>query len=30
MTPDGRKQLKAELSGYDRFTQAIQEVLRTA
>ncbi len=30
LTPDGRKQLKAELSGFDRFTQAIQEVLRTA
>jgi PadR family transcriptional regulator PadR len=30
LTPDGRKQLKAELSGYDRVTQAIQEVLRTA
>ena len=30
LTPDGRKQLKAEVSGFDRFTQAIQEVLRTA
>lgn len=30
LTPDGRKQLKAELSGYDRITQAIQDVLRTA
>jgi transcriptional regulator len=30
LTADGRKQLKAELSGYDRFTQAIQDVLRTA
>jgi transcriptional regulator len=30
LTPDGRKQLKQELSGYDRVTQAIQEVLRTA
>jgi len=30
LTPEGRKQLKAELSGYDRMTQAIQEVLRTA
>jgi transcriptional regulator len=30
LTADGRKQLKAELSGYDRVTQAIQEVLRTA
>lgn len=30
LTPDGRQQLKQELSGYDRVTQAIQEVLRTA
>jgi PadR family transcriptional regulator, regulatory protein PadR len=30
LTPDGRKQLKAELSGYDRVTQAVQDVLRTA
>ena len=30
LTPEGRKQLKAELSGYDRMTQAIQDVLRTA
>jgi transcriptional regulator len=30
LTPQGRKQLQAELSGYDRVTQAIQEVLRTA
>ena len=30
LTADGRKQLKAELSGYDRFTQAIRDVLRTA
>jgi transcriptional regulator len=30
LTPHGRKQLKAEVSGFDRFTQAIQEVLRTA
>jgi transcriptional regulator len=30
LTPEGRKQLKAELSGYDRVTQAIQDVLRTA
>ncbi len=30
LTTDGRKQLKAELSEYDRVTQAIQEVLRTA
>jgi PadR family transcriptional regulator, regulatory protein PadR len=30
LTTEGRKQLKAELSGYDRVTQAIQDVLRTA
>jgi PadR family transcriptional regulator PadR len=30
LTPEGRKQLKAELSDYDRVTQAIQAVLRTA
>ncbi len=30
LTPQGRKQLKAELSDYDRLTQAIQTVLRTA
>ena len=30
LTPEGRKHLKAELSEYDRVTQAIQEVLRTA
>jgi PadR family transcriptional regulator, regulatory protein PadR len=30
LTADGRKQLKAELSGYDRVTQAIRDVLRTA
>ena len=30
LTPDGRKHLKAELSGYDRVTQAIQDILRTA
>ena len=30
LTPEGRLQLKEELSGYDRATQAIQEVLRTA
>src|ERR1700735_867261 len=30
LTPAGRKQLEAELSEYDRVTQAIQEVLRTA
>lgn len=30
LTPAGRAQLKAELAGYDRITQAIQDVLRTA
>src|SRR5579862_1309658 len=30
LTPDGRKQLKLELAGYDRVTQAIQDILRTA
>lgn len=30
LTRDGRKQLKTELSDYDRITQAIQDVLRTA
>jgi PadR family transcriptional regulator PadR len=30
LTPDGRKHLKAELSEYDRVTQAIQDILRTA
>ena len=30
ITPEGRRQLEAELSDYDRVTQAIQEVLRTA
>jgi PadR family transcriptional regulator, regulatory protein PadR len=30
LTPDGRKYLKAELSDFERFTQAIQDVLRTA
>jgi PadR family transcriptional regulator, regulatory protein PadR len=30
LTPDGRKHLKAELSDYDRVTQAIQNILRTA
>ena len=30
LTPDGRKQLEAELSGYDRVHEAIQSVLRTA
>ena len=30
LTPAGRAQLKSELAGYDRVTQAIQEILRTA
>lgn len=30
LTPEGRAQLKSELAGYDRITQAIQDVLRTA
>ncbi len=30
LTPLGKKQLEAELSDYDRVTQAIQSVLRTA
>ena len=30
LTPAGRKQLQAELSNYDRVTEAIQAVLRTA
>jgi transcriptional regulator len=30
LTREGRAQLKSELSSYDRITQAIQEVLRTA
>jgi transcriptional regulator len=30
LTPAGRKQLEAELSGYDRMNEAIQAVLRTA
>jgi PadR family transcriptional regulator PadR len=30
LTPEGRKRLKAELSEYDRMTQAIQAILRTA
>lgn len=30
LTRDGRAQLKSELSDYDRVTQAIQSVLRTA
>jgi PadR family transcriptional regulator, regulatory protein PadR len=30
LTPQGRKHLKDELSEYDRVTQAIQTILRTA
>jgi PadR family transcriptional regulator PadR len=30
LTPKGRKQLEAELSGYDRVNDAIQAVLRSA
>ena len=30
LTADGRKQLKTELSEYDRVTVAIQSILRTA
>ncbi len=30
LTPEGRKQLEAELSGYDRVHEAIQSILRTA
>ena len=30
LTPEGRKQLKAEVAGFDRATQAIRDVLRTA
>ncbi len=30
LTAQGRKHLKAELSQYDRVTQAIQDILRTA
>lgn len=30
LTPQGKARLKQELSSYDRITQAIQEVLRTA
>src|SRR5579859_4082031 len=30
LTPAGRAQLKSELAGYDRVTQAIQDILRTA
>ena len=30
LTAEGRKQLKAEVSGYDRVSQAIRDILRTA
>jgi transcriptional regulator len=30
LTPEGRAQLKAEIAGYDRISQAIQDILRTA
>jgi hypothetical protein len=30
LTKKGREQLKAELSDYNRFSKAIQNVLRTA
>jgi transcriptional regulator len=30
LTPEGLKQLEAELDGYDRVNEAIQSVLRTA
>src|SRR6201996_3776770 len=30
LTPEGRKQLKEELSQYDRVSQAVQDVLRGA
>jgi PadR family transcriptional regulator, regulatory protein PadR len=30
LTSAGRAHLKAELAGYDRVTQAIQDILRTA
>ncbi len=30
LTPAGRKQLEAELSGYDRVNEAIRSVLNTA
>jgi PadR family transcriptional regulator PadR len=30
LTSEGRAQLRAEVAGYDRVTQAIQEILRTA
>lgn len=30
LTPDGEAQLQAEVDGYGRVTQAIQDILRTA
>src|ERR1700677_1039771 len=30
LTAKGRAQLKAEMTGYDRMTRAIQDILRTA
>jgi PadR family transcriptional regulator PadR len=30
LTPAGRKQLAAEVSGYERLTTAVHEILRTA
>ena len=30
LTPEGRKQLETDLSDYERVTQAIQNILRTA
>jgi transcriptional regulator len=30
LTPNGRKQLKEEVKGYERTSQAIQDILRTA
>ena len=30
LTPKGRRQLDAELSGYDRVSEAIRSVLRSA
>ena len=30
LTPAGRSQLKAEIAGYGRMTEAIQSILRTA
>lgn len=30
LTAEGRKQLRSEVAGYDRVTQAIQNILRTA